>query len=427
MPQGVNNALSSRLAALTEIRQVQVVGVADEVVAAVKKTVERNWLGLLRVLVATERPYGDRRRKTLHDCMMSIAILEARILTTLMGKFRQAVKWGYDSQFQCFVEALPEPYWFGVMRRPVQESVSFPGVPNSSPAAVIYNPPSPAAVNAWIDRLARPGHGGMNWIESLERRYATEQDALRNIITDGMARGQNPRIIAKAIQPVIRHTAWRAQTIARTETLRIANAMQMENYRQFASVIVGFRRTETLDDRTRPHHRVIHGTIYWVEGEPNVSRMPALPDEPNCRGTYTPVMRTLAEVLARSGQVIPDLPRFGPGTVASKYGPIPDPGTFARWFDTRASLADRQKLVGFTRWNAMWNKLRGVRSPTFADFHDQEGRLIPLREIEEQSVLQIEIRREAMDRWTQSYSAQVALELSAFPLRPPPVPPEDRP
>ena len=90
--------------------------------------------------------------------------------------------------------------------------------------------------------------------------------------------------------------AARVATLARTEANRVNQVM---SDRAAADVIgddgiAGWRYMTMDDERVRPEHKLLHGRLY----RPDEDR-PAVPNGPNCRCWYAPVMSPGAMVRLR--------------------------------------------------------------------------------------------------------------------------------
>ncbi len=102
----------------------------------------------------------------------------------------------------------------------------------------------------------------------------------REILTDAVVQGKNPRQTAKRMEKGMEITRTRALTIARTEQLRSARVATLDNYRENDDVVSGWIRIESLDDITCVICIEEHGRVYTLEDE--------FESHPNCRGTLIP-------------------------------------------------------------------------------------------------------------------------------------------
>ncbi len=121
--------------------------------------------------------------------------------------------------------------------------------------------------------------------------------------------GQSQQEIARAILPAVQGVRASARRIARTESLRVAGAVQMDTHEGLGDLVVGYRVMATVDKNTRAWHAKRDGTIYYADpapGQKGYAQMPHPPEEPadpaerpagtpqmafNCRCTLIPVLR----------------------------------------------------------------------------------------------------------------------------------------
>jgi SPP1 gp7 family putative phage head morphogenesis protein len=136
-------------------------------------------------------------------------------------------------------------------------------------------------------------------------KQITNSSAVANAIAKGVAAEKDLKDIAKEIEPYVRNLSSSAMRIVRTEAARIHNEIAEQNFAQYDTLIAGYRVINPLDERTRPEHRKraseknangLIGRIYWKpEYAPKGAKWfaadrPSLPDAPNCRCGYVPVM-----------------------------------------------------------------------------------------------------------------------------------------
>lgn len=104
----------------------------------------------------------------------------------------------------------------------------------------------------------------------------------------GILNGENPRAIAQKIRQKSFIPLHRAETIARTESLRAARAATIENYNNNLSLIKQYQRMCSADRRTCPACWALHGTIYDLNQ--------VMPSHPNCRCIIVPVTASWSEI-----------------------------------------------------------------------------------------------------------------------------------
>lgn len=75
---------------------------------------------------------------------------------------------------------------------------------------------------------------------------------VRETLTSGLLAGKNPRVTARALRREVGLPAKRAETIARTETLRAYRAASTATYRANPDIVKGFKRLAAKNARTCP-------------------------------------------------------------------------------------------------------------------------------------------------------------------------------
>lgn len=153
--------------------------------------------------------------------------------------------------------------------------------------------------------------------------YGTD---ITNTLSNGILQGQNPLKIAREIKKQTMMPLYRANTIARTESLRAARAATVQNYNKNTDLISGYVRLATGDARTCPACFALHGTVYELNQ--------ILPTHPNCRCVIVPKTKTWAEIT-------------GDNTIEETSDKIPTAN------DLFNKLSDKQKkrVLGPERYN----------------------------------------------------------------------------
>ena len=165
-------------------------------------------------------------------------------------------------------------------------------------AAVILPPlDRPTLLRAWSERA------GVTATRSLVQRLSDRlwppaaKTAIEVALTDGLARGQTGEELVRRIRSVVSSAAWQARRIARTEARRALEHDHLDRtLTVLGDMVQGLVIQAVLDDRTRPEHAARHGTIYYRQPDGTYRDRggrpaPDLPDAPNCRCTYVPVLR----------------------------------------------------------------------------------------------------------------------------------------
>lgn len=102
---------------------------------------------------------------------------------------------------------------------------------------------------------------------------------VRDTLLSGIARGQNPRVIARAVREVAELPALRAMTITRTESLRAYRQATTETYRK-SGLVQAWVWHATRSERTCPVCLAMHGTAHSLDEQ--------LSSHPNCRCVQVP-------------------------------------------------------------------------------------------------------------------------------------------
>lgn len=184
----------------------------------------------------------------------------------------------------------------------------------------------------------------------------TDFDRVAELIADGVDRKLKFETIVNRVKPLVQNYAASARRLVRTETACIENKLLEITFKEFSNIIDGFQIINPLDERTRPTHAIRAGRIYWNDRrkKPHASERPELPDAPNCRCTYAPVLNA-------------------PAPEELLKGPRVDTRTYAGFFNN-LSDKEKSKIVGRERWELM--KKKTPRPSWFDAVDDKTGRLI---------------------------------------------------
>ena len=192
------------------------------------------------------------------------------------------------------------------------------------------------------------------WKSRLEKWSAeiTDKDNVAATIAKGFDKGWSFERIVKAVKPDVQNYTSSARRIVRTELARIENQMMEDVFAAFNDIIDGFQIINPLDERTRPTHGIRAGRIYWNDKKrkPHASERPELPDAPNCRCCYAPILSA-------------------PAPAELLKGPRPDSRSYAAWFNDQPDDV-KAKVVGRKRWAAV--KSHTTR-PSLYDFTDKKS------------------------------------------------------
>lgn len=134
---------------------------------------------------------------------------------------------------------------------------------------------------------------GQTWSQRLRTHMPTMEDLLRVFRPEP---GRTREQVFADLERLAARVAARVATLARTEANR---ANQVMSDRAAGDVlgadgVAGWRYMTMDDERVRPEHRVLHGRAYALD-----EARPAVPNGPNCRCFYVPIMAPGAMVRAR--------------------------------------------------------------------------------------------------------------------------------
>lgn len=201
------------------------------------------------------------------------------------------------------------------------------------------------------------------------------QKAILQAIRDGVAAGEGVRDIVNRVLRVADigfiRTRREITTLVRTYLQSANIGAQEAVFKRNEDVIKGYRRKETLDNRTCRQCALADGLIYDKE-----EKRPSLPAHPGCRGLYLPVTKSFKELglnieefeeVARPWVIREDGAIGVGGKKIISQGTIK--GTFQDWFKT-LSPSDKAKTSigplrtdllqnGIVQWNDMIDKNTG--------------------------------------------------------------------
>lgn len=395
------STVDGRIATHTAARQLGNIDRADALAARVGVVVLQSYRRLVAWL-RTRPGIEDVHRRIDQE----MARLTAELVTSMRAGLTREAELAWGSAIAMWTEALAPEQWSALLHErgrrmgelaerldppigPIPSAAEIALLirsgqirvdpqPALSAAITVFPPPAVARVQAIVfQTYGREWQDGLSWDARISRlsRLAPPKLVADSLI-DGIAAGENPRQLEKRLRPILNGNRASAMRVARTESIRVAETMQREQYMSVESVI-GAQILSVLGETTRPEHAARHGTIYWKpgKGSPTTAEMPSLPDEPNCLCWSSPVF---------------DEPEAAVTDAVS--GPQFDPVSMQRVFDT---WTDRQRrtLIGARRYKVVADKLAGVRRPQFADFIDPKtGRLLPTQHLRGEELWRLDQR-----------------------------------
>jgi SPP1 gp7 family putative phage head morphogenesis protein len=171
---------------------------------------------------------------------------------------------------------------------------------------------------------------------------ASGAQAAEDALVQGMLLGKNPREVARELRKVLGVALSRALTIARTETLRAHREATRASYQANDDIVKGWVWHAALDTRTCAACWVMHGTHH--------KNSEILDDHPNGRCAMIPETYSWAEIGARFGIDLSDIPDTNPYiesgiSLFERLSPdeqraILGPTKYDAWLNGKFDLAD---------------------------------------------------------------------------------------
>ena len=171
---------------------------------------------------------------------------------------------------------------------------------------------------------------------------------LRNALISGLAQGMSTAQVVRAVRGLMRTSAFQAESIVRSEYVRMSNQAALLLYDQNKALLRGVRWSSVLDSKTCGQCAVLDGRV-WKN--PSEALIPGSDTHKNCRCVVTPYFRSSREL---------DLPA---ATRWSMTGQVPATMTYPQWFAQQDSAMQRE-ILGPTRYKLYRDK--GYRLPDFA-------------------------------------------------------------
>lgn len=417
------NRLDSVLLARNQVRKIEADRRAQLLSLAMADETDRLLRRLSRIAAGGAGDFARDAVRVRSELEASIPRLQRAIQRGL----EQAARWGWDSAADAWIDTLPPIYWrklrfnlrlpeslLPLMERDPENiivgplSFRFGQDPKDrrkkrkakdqrdDVKRLLFPPPSAERVQEIIHEDIWDGKGWEERIESLSHRVGDKEGLARQFAT-GMSEGANVDELRSLVMPYVENLRSSAQRIARTEARRVTEAMQRESWKAADDVIAGFQIVATLDQFTRPEHALRNGRIYWKHGTPSEEEMPALPDEPNCRCWYSPVLKPPQEVLDTPGAA---------ADFHSLTDPVPDPVVYSQWFAS-ADAEQQAQSVGRQRLATVRDMLGNSRPPDWSDFIDPTGRLLAIDEIKGESVEDRQARKIEVEQAMQQRETQL--------------------
>ncbi len=382
----MNLLFTSRLAAHSEIRQVEASRLADAAADAVDQVFAREWRRIVRSL--NTPLVGHARDQALRGLLRILPAARSSIDQGL----RRIAEWGHRSARRNLQTTLPLRYLqsaaVSIFQESLLEDVTSPAGRAPSPGtlelilrnmgkgeeagleattnfafAVFGDDPAvrkqafmdmlfPPPPKATVDEIVYAKVNGLTWLQRLEhatRTSATPQ-RLAETVAQGVAAGDTQQQIARRLLPVVDGVRSTARRIARTEGLRVAQEIQVRAWDGLGEMLQGYQIRAVLDERTREEHRLRNGTIYYKDPKPGQHGLEECPRPPleadgtiawNCRCTLSPVLAPPDYLDASALKLFRD----------NESMLVPDPATYSDWFAGAGPRA-RRVAVGTRRYAA---------------------------------------------------------------------------
>lgn len=341
-----------RLSALATARQVEVSLRADRAARAADRAARAVWLEILALMKRRPAPAEARGQALRLFTALRPALIQAvtGALTDTTAWAEASARWALGRALprRALLQALTWQYRHGRLREEEAGELDFLsllGLPaeisNRDLSALLLPAPTAAELHAVIyatDWQTRIGAG---------TRLASPE-VLADTLAVGLAAGKSQQEIARDLLPLVDGVRASARRVARTESLRVAQAAVMKTHEQLGDLVVGYQIHATLDARTRPEHRKRNGTAYYANpapGQLGYDQMPNPPQEAdgttawNCRCWLSPILR--------------DSRLVGP-----------DKKIMEAWFQ-KAGPRRKRVLIGGRRYDELREFLR--RDPTYSD------------------------------------------------------------
>lgn len=231
-----------------------------------------------------------------------------------------------------------------------------------------------AQLESWFETTALGSGALAEWVDQAFTKNM--QDKLLSALRTSGVLGEGTK---KAVQRVLLAASDSGFELAKRDAITITRTfMQTANVNAQEAVfdanrhlLKGYRRVETLDNRTCLQCALADGSVYGLD-----EKRPALPSHPRCRGVWVPIAKSWRdfgfdvdelEEVARPWTMREEGNIDTGGKAIQSYGQITE--NFSGWWQSlsqeeraRTSLSGtRQKLLesGAFKWDDLWDKATG--------------------------------------------------------------------
>lgn len=248
-----------------------------------------------------------------------------------------------------------------------------------------------AQIASWFQDTALGSGGLEHWVDTSLNNGVKQSilAALRQVAVEGKGTAEAVRrVLVAASDAGFELTRREAITLTRT-FIQTANVNAQEAvYTANEGLFKGYKRVETLDNRTCMICALADGAVYTLD-EPR----PRLPAHANCRGMYVPVAKSWRdfgidvddlEAVTRPWTIRETGPIGTGGRKIENYGKTTE--NFSGWWAS-LSEADKAKTAigpirrrllesGAVKWDQMWDKASGLPLTLEQMGYDRQGNKI---------------------------------------------------
>ena len=416
--------IDQRLAAQLSHRQVETLDRIDKIQRSINRVFADLQTKLLGVITGE---YSDRARQFAFGELIKLAIKDTK--STLLNRLMEHYAWSHKSSVEAIMAAVPLAYL--ASRIPPESKAAFEAMHHPNLGAFLnvsygtfsvsleeIDESDPFNLNIpikplgevkltdeeyadLVKRVVFPAPGPMQVLKALKTSdWEARLDSLSSNITDkqiafdtlvkGFSDGENIAQVKKKLEPLVGGIKASAQRIARTEGMRVAEDVQRKSWEGLGDMMIGAQIIAVLDENTRPEHATRNGQIYYRNPRGNqksIDQLPDLPDQPNCRCMSSPVLALPKELENDPAirEAFKQVEKTGTG----------DAETHNKWF-AAADPVRRKKVVGIKRYNEV-EKLVD-REPQWSDFVSEDGSLLTMKELRDESVIQRTARKQLIDQ-----------------------------
>ena len=174
--------------------------------------------------------------------------------------------------------------------RDAPDLVGLAAGPDRAEVMALMRRPDRAAVQALVG-AAGDGSPLRSLLEGIAEGRG---QAMAERLAAGVAQGQAPGVVARALRSVFAVPAYRATLIARSETQRAYRTATLETYRANDDIVEGWLWVSACDRRSCPACFAMHGTFHRLTA--------ALPEPPGGRCKAVPALRNRPRPALSSGE-----------------------------------------------------------------------------------------------------------------------------